>query len=115
MYLCSRSRIRVRVRPKAFFTGQHTLLMNHAFSARRLARFRENIRHSAHSTMAVDRVDQNQVRHLIPLDEQTHHVDDNGRPDGDQSQPISAVAAVHEPGHSVADPLEETHTLASFL
>ena len=57
MYLCSRSRIRVRVRPKAFFTGQHTLLMNHAFSARRLARFRENIRHSAHSTMAVDRVD----------------------------------------------------------
>ena len=51
------SGIRVRVRPKAFFTGQHTLLMNHAFSARRLARFRENIRHSAHSTMAVDRVD----------------------------------------------------------
>lgn len=58
---------------------------------------------------------QDQIRHLIPLDEQTHHVDDNGRPDGGQSQPISAVAAVHEPGHSVADPLEETHTLASFL
>ena len=58
---------------------------------------------------------QDQIRHLIPLDEQTHHVDDNGRPDGDQSQPISAVAAVHEPGHRVADPLEETHTLASFL
>ena len=52
---------------------------------------------------------QDQIRHLIPLDEQTHHVDDNGRPDGGQSQPISAVAAVHEPDQSRFELLKESH------
>ena len=37
------------------------------FAARRLARFRENIRHSAHSTMAVDRVDRIRYSTCCPL------------------------------------------------